>query len=151
MNSKLAKILRKRKYTQILKIYALFDVVLFLLAFFTRNIGGIFSLIPVVIILSGYFFIMEIKFSYPQWYVTVSPALYFAILILLPPLVTKGLTTTLMSEYVAKHYMVEDIIFLLCKLGLYFRTYILAHKYNLDNYKTKEEVAKDFPRLYENK
>lgn len=91
-------------------------------------------------------FILEMKFSYQQWYVTVSPGLYFVVLFIVPPLVTDGITMAI-SEETIKYYMVEEVVYLFAKLALYVRAYILAHKYNLNKYQTEEEVAKDYPNI----
>ena len=137
---------RKLKYTDAIKFYAIADIVLFVIAFLTRNLSFGFSIVAFLFSLTGYMFILEMKFSYPQWYVTVSPGLYFVVLFIVPPLVTDGIAMAVSEENI-KYYMVEEVVYLFAKLGLYVRAYILGHKYNLNKYQTEEEVAKDYPTI----
>lgn len=138
---------KNKKFSEMIKIYAMLDIVLFIILFLMKDLSGIFRILPAIISFTGYFYILDLKFRYPQWYVNVKPFLYFLVLFLMPELCIYALKTLGVSDSIIYNYRIEAFLLLIAKLGLYIRSYILSKKLNLDKYTDEETVAKDFPRV----
>lgn len=120
------------RFSTAIIIYAIVEVILYVLGLISMNTNGILGVISGIITLFACMLILEIKVSYPQCFDTVNLGLYFLFLILFPWIATPLVEKYILTNVYMNKIDVSALLKLIAHLILYIRAYILAKKYDMD-------------------
>ncbi|MEE1037850.1 MAG: hypothetical protein U0K95_01685 [Eubacterium sp.] len=120
------------RYSSAILIYAIADIILYLINVFAIKYGGIILVLSTIITILALSLIIEIKVSYPQFFETFNIWLYIIIYCILPSVGAYFIEGNILTNVYADKFDVEGILSLFAKMILYFRAYVLTRKYDLD-------------------
>ena len=123
---------KKIKYTNAILIYIFADIALYIFGVLTADANIVIGILAAIATFLGYSLLIEIKVSYPQCFEIVNLWIYVLLLGIFPLAGILLLENTVVSEDVAQSINLDGLMYLIAKLLLYIRAYILAKRYNLD-------------------